>query len=263
MLNEWQAKDTLCEIGRRIWQRGYVAANDGNLSCRVGKDLVVATPTMVSKGFMNPGDMVSVDLEGRQVGGSLKPTSELKVHLNIYRSRPDVFSVVHCHPPHATAFCVARRQLPKCVLPEVEILLGQIPIVPYATPGTEEFARSIDPWIQTHVAFLMANHGTITLGADPLEAYYRTETLDQYCRVLILAAGIGDWQMLDYSSMNDIFRIRETLGLKDSRSLEQGLCEVCRPGVEPDSKPATPPIPDRGIVEDIVRDILKEKGLLP
>lgn len=267
-MNEWEIKDALCEVGRRIWMRGYVASNDGNLSYRIDDNRVIATPTLISKGFMKPEDMVIIDMDGKQIGGFRKPTSELKFHLNIYKKRPDVRSVVHCHPPHATAFCVARCQLPKCILPEVEIFLGQIPIAPYATPGSVEFAKSIDPYIKDHSTFLLANHGTISFGADIFDAYYKTETVDQYCRILILASQIGDWKTLDFKSMSELFKIKEKLGIPEIRDLNKGLEEVCKPGVTPcqniNSNITKNEIKETNLdaskIEDVVREVLKSKG---
>lgn len=214
---EQAARSALCEIGRRVWQREYIASNDGNFSVLLAPNRILCTPTMVSKGFMDPADLPVVDLDGKLISGPKPPTSEIRVHLAIYRHRPDVRAVVHVHPPHATAFAVVRRNLPKCVLPEVEVFLGEIPLVPYATPGTQEFADVAVPYVQSHNAFLLTNHGAITVGSDPFEAYYRMETLEQYCRILILASHLGDLQELDVAAMADLLRLRAKLGLPDRR----------------------------------------------
>jgi L-fuculose-phosphate aldolase len=216
-MDEAQARQALCEIGRRVWQREYIASNDGNFSVRVADNRILCTPTMVSKGFMHPDELPVVDLDGKHIAGPKRPTSEIRMHLAIYRVRQDVGAVVHVHPPHATAFAVVRRTLPKCVLPEVEIFLGEIPLVPYATPGTQEFAESAVPFARQYNAFLLTNHGAVTVGQDPFEAYYRMETVEQYCRILILAASLGTLQSLDTCAMADLLRLREKLGYKDRR----------------------------------------------
>lgn len=271
-MNEWEAKDAICEIGRRVWTKNYIASNDGNLSFKINEDRIVATPTLISKGFMKPSDLVVVNMKGEKVSGERVPTSEIKLHLHIYKSRPDISAVVHVHPPHATAFAIARKQLPKCILPEVEIFLGQIPITDYATPGSEEFARSIDPYIKNHFAFILTNHGAVTLGKDPFDAYYKMETLDQYCMILILAKQIGEWNTLDYKAMSEIFSIKERLGIPDPRSDFKCVEEICKPGVSPDpqsqpakspqSKEAKSPQSPNPEIESLVKIILKEKGLI-
>lgn len=215
---ERQAREALCDVGRRVWTRGMVASNDGNLSFRLSEDRVLCTPTMTSKGFLKPEDLVVVDMEGREVAGSRRSTSEIKLHLYIYRERPDVHSVVHVHPPHATAFAVAHRALPRNVLQEVELFLGEVPTAPYATTGTWEFARSIAPWVHRHDAVLLRNHGAVTVGRDPYDAYYRMECIDQFCRILLLAAPLGMWGELPPQAVEEMVRLKERYGIPDARS---------------------------------------------
>lgn len=235
MVSEREVREALCEVGRRVWLKGYVASNDGNFSFRLGEDLVLCTPTMISKGFMNPEDMVLVDLKGNQVGGTRRATSESKIHLFIYQQRPDVHSVIHVHPPHATAFTVAQRELPKCILQEIELFLGEIPMAPYATTGTWEFAHTIAPWVHGHDCFLLSNHGAVTVGQDPYDAYYRMEALDQYCRVLLLAKEAGDWNRIDHEGMKDLLRLKQKLGIPDTRNPEQ----ACAAGTPPAPAPVS------------------------
>lgn len=161
--------------------------------------------------------MVEVDLAGNQISGSRGITSEIRIHLYIYQQRPDIHSVVHVHPPHATAFAVAHRALPKGILPETEFNLGEVPIAPYTHQGTWEFARSISPWVHDYDCFLLANHGAITLGRDPYDAYYRMETLDQYCHVLLLAAQAGGWNSFGRKAMEDLLRLKALKGVGDRR----------------------------------------------
>src|SRR5436189_6038077 len=131
--NEYKLKEQMCEIGRRLYNKGFAAANDGNITVRLNDKEILCTPTMVSKGFLKPEDICKVDYEGKQLAGTRKRTSEVLLHLVVYKNRPDVNSVVHCHPPHATAFAVAHEPIPKCVLPEVEVFLGDGPNAQYAT----------------------------------------------------------------------------------------------------------------------------------
>jgi L-fuculose-phosphate aldolase len=185
---------------------------------------------MISKGFLKPEDLVIVDLDGNQLEGQRRATSEVRIHLYIYQQRPDVHSVCHVHPPHATAFTIARRQLPKCMLQEVDLFIGEIPMAPYATTGTWEFARTIAPWVHHHDAFLLTNHGALTVGQDPYDAYYRMETLDQYCRILLLARQLGDWQTIDTDGMRELFQLKSRLGIPDKRVVAG---EACSDGVPP------------------------------
>lgn len=231
-LEESKAREALCEIGRRVWQREYIASNDGNFSVLIGPNRLLCTPTMVSKGFMDPAELPVVDLDGKLLSGPKAPTSEIRIHLAIYRHRPDVRAVVHVHPPHATAFALVRKNLPKCVLPEVEVFLGEIPLIPYATPGTQAFADVAVPYLPNHNAFLLTNHGAITVGTDPYEAYYRMETLEQYCRILILAAHLGPLQELDHQAMAELLNLRAKLGHRERRATLPPH-EWCTPGVPP------------------------------
>ncbi len=145
-MNVYKLKQEMCEIGRRIYNRGFAAANDGNITYRISEKEVLCTPTLICKGFMTPNDICSVDMEGKQLSGKRKRTSEVLLHLAIMKERPEVKSVVHCHPPHATAFAIAREPIPQCVLPEVEVFLGDVPITKYETPGGQVFADTIIPF---------------------------------------------------------------------------------------------------------------------
>lgn len=250
-------REQICEVGRRVWQREYIASNDGNISVRLDDDKVLCTPTLVSKGFMKPDDLALVTLDGKQVGGRLPMTSEVKVHLEMYRQRGDARAVVHVHPPHATAFAVARQPVPKCILPEIEVFLGEIPVVPYATPGTQEFADAVIPFMEHHNAFLLTNHGALTVGADPFECYYRMETVEQYCKILILAKQIGDWTQIDPNKVMDLLRIRQKLGHKDRRVLQDA--ELCSYGVPGEQCAAAREGADgdKAFIEEVVRRVVE------
>lgn len=248
---EQHLRDILCDIGRRVWQREYVAANDGNFSVRLSPGEILCTPTMVSKGFMQPEELPLLSPAGSHLRGPKPATSEIKMHLEIYRRRPDVQAVVHVHPPHATAFAIARHPIPKCVLPEVELFLGEIPVAPYETPGTQSFAETLVPYLQHYNAFLLASHGAVTVGSDPLEAYYRMETLDQYCRILLLALQLGGWQSLEPERVRELWAFREKLGKPDRRT-SLADCEICKPGV--DAAPPQAPL-HAELISEITRRV--------
>ena len=186
-----QIKDEICEIGRRIYNKGFAAGNDGNISYRLGPNKVLCTPTLMSKGFMKPSDLCIVDMDGNHLQGKRKRSSEILLHLTIMKERPDVNSVVHCHPPHATAFAVAREPIPQAVLPEVEIFLGDVPTTVYETPGTQKFADTVLEVVKHSSVIILANHGVVSFGETIEQAYWWTEILDAYCRILILAKQLG------------------------------------------------------------------------
>src|SRR6476620_1352798 len=162
--SEFELKKQICDIGRRLYAKGFAAANDGNITVRLNDKELLCTPTMVSKGFLKPEDMCKGDYEGKQLAGTRKRTSEVLLHLSVYKHRPDVQAVVHCHPPHATAFAVAGEPIPTCVLPEVEVFLGIVPTAVYETPGSQKFADTIVPHLKESNTIILANHGTVTFG---------------------------------------------------------------------------------------------------
>jgi L-fuculose-phosphate aldolase len=226
--NEWKLREEMCEIGRRVYNKGFAAANDGNISFRLDENRVLCTPTRVSKGFMKPDDLCIVDLDGKQISGKKKRSSEILLHLTIMKTRPDVRSVVHCHPPHATAFAVAHEPIPKCTMPEFEVFLGEVAIAPYETPGTQTFADTIIPYIKDTDTVLLANHGTVTSGSDLMDAYFKTEIIDAYCRILILTKQIGRVEYYSDAKAAELIKIKPGLGIRDVR-LEKGLenCDLC------------------------------------
>lgn len=227
-VNEWKLREEMCEIGRRVYNKGFAAANDGNISFRMSEDRVLCTPTRVSKGYMKPDDLCIVDLDGGQVSGKKKRSSEILLHLTIMKQRPDVRAVVHCHPPHATAFAVAHEPIPKCTMPEFEVFLGEVAIAPYETPGTQKFADTITPYIKDTDVILLANHGTVTAGSDLTDAYFKTEIIDAYCRILILTKQLGSVNYYSDEKAAELIRIKPGLGIRDVR-LERGLenCDLC------------------------------------
>jgi L-fuculose-phosphate aldolase len=212
-----QLKEALCEIGRRVYERGYVAANAGNLSCRLCEGEVLCTPTMQSKGFLRPEDLCVVDMEGRQIGGVKRRSSEVLMHLEIYKARPDVESVVHCHPPHATAFAIVGEPIPQAVMPEVEVFLGEVPITKYETPGGKKFAETVLPFVHQTNVILLANHGVVSYAETPERAYWLTEVLDTYCRVLILTRQLGPLRHLPADKVEELLEEKRKMGFADPR----------------------------------------------
>jgi L-fuculose-phosphate aldolase len=225
-LNEHKIKEEICEIGRRVYDKGFAAANDGNISVRLNDKEIICTPTMVSKGFMKPQDICKVDYEGKQIAGARKRSSEILLHLSVYKHRPDVQAVVHCHPPHATAFAVAHEPIPKCILPEVEVFLGEVPIAVYETPGGQKFAETIVPYLKDCNTILLANHGTITFGPTLEKAYWNSEIIDAYCRILILSKQLGRVHYFSEGQTKELLDFKKKLGYDDPR-LRMENCDTC------------------------------------
>ena len=228
MPNIHRLKQELCEIGDRIYKRGFAAANDGNITYRVGENEVLCTPTMHCKGFLKPDDICTIDMQGNQTAGRKKRSSEALLHLEIMKARPDVKSVVHCHPPHATAFAVAREPIPQCVLPEVEVFLGDVPITKYETPGGKAFAETILPFVQKTNVIILANHGTVSYGETVERAYWWTEILDAYCRILMLAKTLGGVQYITHDKTQELLDLKQKWGFSDPRvTKEYENCDIC------------------------------------
>ena len=180
-----EAKTLLLEAGRRLYERGFVASNDGNMSVLVSAGTLWTTPTGVSKGFMTEDMLVKTDLAGTVLEGTRKPSSELKMHLRVYQENPDLRAAVHAHPPAATSFAIAGLPLDRPILPEAIVQLGTVPVAPYAEPGTQAVPDSIAPFCRDYGGVLLANHGALTWGYDLTQAYYRMETLEYYAQVTI------------------------------------------------------------------------------
>jgi L-fuculose-phosphate aldolase len=212
-VSESALRDALVEVGRRCYRRGYISAYDGNFSVRLGPDQLLVTPAGTCKGLLRPEDMVRTDLAGRPAAGQGRVSSEIKMHLVIYQSRPEVAAVVHGHPPTATGFAVAGVALDRPALAEVIVALGCIPLAGYGTPSTDELPDAIRPWVRQHDALLMANHGALALGRDLFEAYFRMETIEHYARISLTASLLGGARDLPAPKVAELLRIREQLGL--------------------------------------------------
>jgi L-fuculose-phosphate aldolase len=207
-------KNNIIEAGKRAYARGYVASNDGNISARIDKKHILITPTGISKGFMKASDLIVVDMSGKIISGKIKPSSEIQIHLQIYKERADVNSVCHLHPPYATGFAVAGIPLDQYVLQEVIISLGTIPLVPYGTTGSEELYKPLLPLLQNYDAFLLANHGALTVGTDIFNAYYKMETLEHVAQIIFIAKQLGNVNTLNAGQVEKLVALRKKFGIK-------------------------------------------------
>ena len=213
-MTDFEAKSAIIDIGKRMYMRGFVAANDGNITCRVGPNAIWTTPTGVSKGFMKPEMLVKIDLNGTVLIGSSKPSSEVKMHLRVYHENPEVLGVTHAHPPVATAFAVAGISMEKPILTEGVVQLGSVPVAHYATPGTQEVPDSIAPFVKTHNAVLLANHGALTWGKDVYEAFYRLESVEYYATLLMYTGKIlGKQNLLSCEQIEVLLEVKKQLGI--------------------------------------------------
>lgn len=207
--DEARLRADIVEVGRRLYARGYTASNDGNISVRLDAGRLLMTPTSVCKGFMAPEMMCITDLDGRKLQGDRDPSSEMQMHLEVYRRRPDVQAVVHAHPPIATGFAVAGIPLDRAVLAEVVTTLGSVPIAEYATPSTRELPEAVRQYVQAHDGMLLANHGALTLGKDLFSAYFKMETIEHFAKISLVARMLGGERVL---SREEVFRLQDLRG---------------------------------------------------
>jgi L-fuculose-phosphate aldolase len=221
-VSEWKIKEQMCDIGRRIWMKGFCAGNEGNHSYRISENRILCTPTGISKGNLKPDDVCTVDLEGKQVAGNRKRTSEILLHLEIYKARPDVKAVIHSHPPHATAFAVAGVDLPTCIHPEAEVFLGAVKTAKYVTPGDKRLGESILPYVKDSNTIILQNHGTVCYDTDLEQCYYKLEIVDAYARILILAKQVGSIRPLTGGEMKELLELKGKFGMSDAR-VDAGL----------------------------------------
>jgi L-fuculose-phosphate aldolase len=247
------------EIGRRLDAKGFIAANDGNLSQRQGADSFLVTSTGSRKGRLRPEEIVCVDAAGNLLAGGKPPTSESRMHVAIYRLRPDAGAVVHAHPPVATGFAVARLPLDACVLPEVILTLGSVPLAPYGAPGTAELGATLEPFLRGHDAILLANHGAVTLGSDLEQAYDRMERLEHTARIFLVAHLLGRVQSL---GRGEVERLLDAGPGRPPQPLPCRPAPAAEPGV--DEKPAARPegpVPARDQLTALILSVLESQGL--
>lgn len=236
----FEAKEQIIDIGKRMYDKGFVAANDGNISCKVSDTEILTTPTGVSKGFMDPDMIIKMNIDGSYPddGGKYRPSSEVKMHLRVYRENPDVAAVCHAHPPVATSFSIAGIGLDLPIMTEGILALGSVPVAKYATPGTEEVPDSIAPFCREYNAVLLANHGALTWGASLMEAFYRLESVEQCCTITMNVRNvIGRYNMLSCDQVKPLLETREKLGIKGGGIPACALCTTNDRDVLPASGP--------------------------
>ncbi len=277
----------IVRVGRLLHEKGYVAATDGNVSVRLSKNRVLSTPSGFSKGFLTPEQLVVTDLEGKRVpsyepasrdpsgralrlgsgqasGRSLKPTSELLMHLEAYRQRPDVVSVIHAHPPICVALSIAGISLARCLLPEVVVTLGLIPTAEYATPSSAEGPGAIRDLIANHDALIIQRHGTLTVGQDPFDAYLKLEKVEHLANVTLILRQLGREIPLPPAEVAKLLRMRREKGL--AREGEEAdfcaSCGVCDVAVGRSPSGPTPESNEEELVRLVTREVLKELGKL-
>jgi len=212
----------IVRVGRKLWERQYVDGNGGNISVRLGSRYVLCTPTLMSKADLEPADICLSDLAGNILVGGRARTSELLLHLEIYKANPRARAVVHCHPPHATAFAVAGQTPPNGYISEYEIFVGPAALAPYETPGTQAFAETVLPFAERHNTILLANHGIVCWSDTATHAEWLVEVVDTYCRTLLIARQIGEPLVpIPPEKIQEILALKRRMGLPDAR--EQGL----------------------------------------
>lgn len=236
MASEDRLRQEIERFCHLIYEKGYVASTDGNVSARLPGGHIMCTPTMCNKGFVKAEDMVVIDLKGARIKGERKPSSEIAMHLLVYEMRPDIHAVVHAHPPCATAYAAAGIPLNKALISEVVLALGCIPLAEYGTPGTPELSEQLRPFVKNYDALLMANHGVVTYGANMEEAFNRMDTVEHFAKISICTRILGRERLLSSEEV-------EKLGVQRQRYY----------GLEgPDVKPKDPmcPLTD-GVLETI------------
>ncbi len=225
--SDYEIKKEICEYGKRIYNNGFVAANDGNISVKVDDNTYFATPTGVSKGYMTPDMICKVDGQGNlKEPCKWKPSSEFKMHLKVYQERPDVKSVVHAHPPIATSFAIAGIPLDKLIMPEAVIFLGSVPIAQYGTPSTMEIPDSLEPYIQEHDAILLANHGALSFGCDLNTAFFRMESTEFYAKLFLYARLLGGEKEIPCGEVKKLVELRKQFNVSGRHPMEK-LCPGC------------------------------------
>ncbi|HEX6383225.1 MAG TPA: class II aldolase/adducin family protein [Anaerolineae bacterium] len=238
--NEYSLRQEIVQIGRLMYEKGFISASDGNVSARLEPGRLLITPSGLHKGFLEPDQLLVVDEAGRVTGmrtaasRQLKPTSEMPMHLEAYRQRPDITAVVHAHPPITIALSIAGIPMAECLLPEVIVFLGLIPTTQYATPSSAENVRAIRDFIASHDAIVLQRHGSLTVGRSPMQAFMRLETMEQNARIAFMLAQLGVRNPLPPAEVEKLLRQRQQMGLSRPGEAAEfcGVCGVCHEGEE-------------------------------
>ncbi len=250
MKSVFEIKKEICEVGRKLWLKGFVAANDGNISVKVGENEFYCTPTGVSKGDLTPDMIIKVDKDGKKLEGKLNPSSEIKMHMRVYRERPDVTAVVHAHPPVATAFTVADIDLDQYILPEAILTIGNVPTCDYGTPSTMEIPDSLDPYLQKHDAFLLRNHGALTVGCNLTKAFFVMEEVEFNAVICKHAMDLGAVHEISNDQLKKLMDLRKKMNLPGRH-----------PGIDYGDEPTTTcNCGKEELVELITRKVLEALG---
>ena len=213
MKSPYEIKKEICEVGHKLYNHGFVAANDGNISVKVSENEYYCTPTGVSKGDLTPDMIIKVDKNGNKLEGKLNPSSEIKMHMRVYQERPDVNAVVHAHPPIATAFTVAGIDLDQYILPEAILTIGEVPTCAYGTPSTMEIPDSLEPYIQNHDAFLLQNHGALTVGCNLMKALFVMEEVEFNAQICKHAMELGAVHEIPNNQLQKLMDLRKKMNL--------------------------------------------------
>ena len=265
MISSFEIKKEICEVGHKIYNDGFVAANDGNISVKVSDNEYYCTPTGVSKGDLTPDMIIRIDGKGNKIEGRLNPSSEIKMHLRVYQERPDVNAVVHAHPPVATAFTVAGVPLDKYILPEAVLTIGYVPTCEYGTPSTMEIPDSLMPYIQNHDAFLLKNHGALTVGNTLKKAFFTMEEVEINAKICKYAMELGGVEEIPCDQLEKLMELRQKMripgkhpGCKTCKNLGTANCK-CKQNVTP-SGIVTSAGADDALVAEITKKVLAALG---
>lgn len=267
-MNEYEIKKEICDIGKRIYNKGMVAANDGNISVKLNDHEFLCTPTGVSKGFMTPEYICKVDENGKvlQANGSFRPSSEIKMHMRVYRERPDVNAVVHAHPMYATSFAIAGIPLTQPIMPEAVIALGCVPIAEYGTPSTMEIPDAVEKYLPYFDAVLLESHGALTYSTDLLSAYMKMESVEFYAQLLYQSKLLGGPKEFDKEQVAKLYEIRRKMGLpgKHPANLCQNKgemnCHNCGGSCTCDAPKANTSA-DADLVASVTKQVMEQLGL--
>jgi L-fuculose-phosphate aldolase len=252
-----QLRQDMVRAGRLMFERGWIAASDGNLTMRLPSGEILATPAGICKGSLQAEDLIVCNLQGKKLEGHREPTSELDMHLTVYRQREDVHAVVHAHPPVATGFAAAGRELNAGVLPEVIVRFGCVPLAAYGTPGTPELGESLLPFVAQHEAVLLANHGAVTWGTDLVQAFFHMETVEHFARIALVAELLGGVRPLPRAEIEKLFAARERYGVRSRSCFKPGS-----PSAAEDPPAASDPPPfSREQLLALIDEALKVRGV--
>ncbi len=242
---------SIIEVCHRLYAKGFVSATDGNVSTRTSRGSILTTRTAVNKGDVQAADILEVDEQGNVIAGEGKPSTEIGMHLFIYRKRADINAVVHAHPPYATGFATARQPIAGCVFPEVILGLGAIPLAEYATPSTAEVAEAIEPYVGSNDAILLANHGVVTAGTSCRDAYYKMEKVEHAAHIVFVARMLGGEVLL---SRGDIEKLRSISVASYGKAPSPAACQTA-----PEEKAEAPPLPSPEELRELIRAMIKSK----